>query len=153
MPSSALLPPRGVTRTVRVMPSFCSVQGAPTSEDIRQDVQFDAQPDEIDDEDQNNGRNIDPSEARQQVSNRPQGRLGDPIKEIPYLTNGRVVAVDHVKRDQPGKHCRSNQYPDVQLKGEVDYNKEGAHGGLLLVNIAETFSGREAVKQAVKCCA
>src|ERR1700704_5273384 len=83
IPAIASRPPLGVRRTVTTTPSGAAAQAANIrSEDVRQDIERDAVANEDDDQDENHRRDVDPAHGRQHVTDRPQDRLGDGVKEL-----------------------------------------------------------------------
>ncbi len=66
-------------------------------------------------------------------ANRPQRRLGDAVEEIRHHADELVARVDHVEGDQPRKDGRCDQQIDIELKGKIDDQEQGAHLGKSLV--------------------
>ena len=65
--------------------------------------------DEQERDDEDRRRDVDASEIGKQRSDRLQGRLGHPVKEIPDRRHDVVVPVHHVECDQPGEQSRGNE--------------------------------------------
>jgi phosphoribosylamine--glycine ligase len=75
--------------------------------------------------------NVDATEIRQQIPNRPQQRFRNPIQKLANRVNDRAARIDDVEGDQPAHHRHGDQQIDIERqqirnKGQkFDHNRLG----------------------------
>jgi hypothetical protein len=82
---------------------------------------------EIQQQDQDHRRNIDPAKVREEGSNRSQCRFSNSPKNIVGRSDDAVVAINDAKGEEPAQHRLSNQQPDEDCDHCVDEVKKRIH--------------------------
>jgi hypothetical protein len=77
-------------------------------------------PNEDNDQEENNERNVDAAEIRKHISYRSQQRLRDPVEEIADDRNYRMAGVHDVEYDQPAQDRRYEQQHKVDIENVVN---------------------------------
>src|SRR5437016_5701939 len=91
---------RGVSRTATRTPSSAGVSGV-SEEEVRRNVLDDQITEVIEDQDEDDRRDVDAAEIRQEIADRAQRRLGHPIEKVADHRDRAVVAIDDAKGQQP----------------------------------------------------
>jgi hypothetical protein len=71
---------------------------------------------EQDDENDDDRRNIDAAKVWEGIADRPQDRLGDPIKKLRDGRDYRIARIDHIERDEPAQDSSRDQNVDIELQ-------------------------------------
>src|SRR5262249_46978392 len=107
MPSRRSNFARGARRTATRMPSPIRIRGWSGKGFEHQIAQ------EIQHQDQDYRRNVDPAKVGKDGSDRAQYRLGNPPQKVAGRSDDSVVAVDHTEGEEPAEHCLGDQQPDI----------------------------------------
>src|SRR5262249_8277892 len=82
---------------------------------------------EIEQKEQHQRRQIDAAHIRQNATDRPQHRLGQPVQYINDQIHEAVARVDHVEGDEPAHNDARDQNKDVNVDDPVDQQEERIH--------------------------
>ena len=85
--------------------------------------------DEQQQQDQDDRRDVDAAEIGQQVADRPQHRLGDPVEHLADLRDDRIAHVHHVEGHEPAQDRAGDEDVDEELDDRVEEPDQGVHAG------------------------
>ena len=107
----------------------CQVRGLSSAQGRVEKVVLNQLPDEKDDQQQDNRRNVEPPERGDDLADWPQYWLGQSIQPIPDRADKIVMVIDDIEGEQPGQDGHSDDDPGIKFKGHQDYDDESVHGG------------------------
>jgi hypothetical protein len=78
-------------------------------------------------QDQDDRRDVDAAEIRQQVADRAQHRLRDPVEHLADLGDNGIAHVHHVEGDEPAQDRTGDEDVDEELNNGIEEPDEGVH--------------------------
>src|SRR6185437_970840 len=85
--------------------------------------------DEVDDQNQNDRRDVEAAEIGHEVADRRQQRFGDSVQELGHGADELVARIHDIERNQPGQDRGGDQQVDVEIEDDQDDVEDGAHAG------------------------